>query len=95
MYFLGGTDVAESKKRQKNGKPASDDTEIHSWTDGIPLSPRWWAPTFVTLLIIGLVWLMVYYISEGRYPIPQISFWNLVIGLAIMMVGFIMTLRWR
>lgn len=87
--------MAESKKRKKNGREAADDTELHAWTEGIPLSPRWWAPAFVTLLILGLVWLMVYYISGGSYPIPTISWWNMVIGLAIMLVGFLMTLRWR
>ncbi|QPK81428.1 cell division protein CrgA [Schaalia sp. ZJ405] len=87
--------MAESKKRKKNGKEASEDTEIQAWTDGIPLSPRWWAPTFVTLLIVGLLWLMVYYISQEAFPIPGIRWWNLVIGLGIMMVGFLMTLRWR
>ncbi|ENO18396.1 hypothetical protein HMPREF9004_0965 [Schaalia cardiffensis F0333] len=89
------SDVAESKKRKKDGREVSDDTEIHSWTEGIPLSPRWWAPAFVTLLLLGLVWLMVYYISSGTYPIPNISWWNMVIGLGIMMVGFLMTLKWR
>ena len=87
--------MAESKKRKKGGKEASDDIEIHSWTDGIPVSPRWWAPVFVTLLLLGLVWLMVYYISGGLYPIPRIAWWNMGIGLAIMLVGFLMTLRWR
>lgn len=87
--------MAESKKRKKDGREVSDDTEIRNWTDGIPLSPRWWAPTFITLLIVGLLWLMVYYISSERFPIPGISWWNLVIGLVIMMVGFLMTLKWR
>ena len=61
----------------------------------VPLSPVWWAPLFCGLLLIGLVWLMVYYISSGAYPVPGISWWNIVIGLGIMMVGFLMTLWWR
>ena len=88
-------DVAESKKRKKNGRDAADDTEIRPWTEGIPLRPVWWAPLFCGLLLIGLVWLMVYYISSGAYPVPGISWWNIVIGLGIMMVGFLMTLWWR
>lgn len=87
--------MPESRKRKKHGKVVNDDLEIQSWTDGIPLSPAWWAPAFVTLLILGLIWLMVYYISAGVYPIPGITWWNMVIGLSIMMVGFIMTLKWR
>ena len=60
--------MAESKKRKKNGHEVEDDTEIKNWTDGIPLSPVWWAPTFVTLMIVGLLWVVVFYISQGRVP---------------------------
>ena len=87
--------MAESKKRKKNGHEVEDDTEIKNWTDGIPLSPAWWAPTFVTLMIVGLLWVVVYYISQGTYPIPKLGAWNIAVGLGTMMVGFLMTLRWR
>ena len=92
--------MAESKKRKKNGREVEDDTEIKNWTDGIPLSPVWWAPTFVTLMIVGLLWVVVFYISQGVisqgvYPIPKIGQWNIAVGLGTMMVGFLMTLRWR
>ena len=73
--------MAESKKRKKNGHEVEDDTEIKNWTDGIPLSPVWWA--------------VVFYISQGVYPIPKIGQWNIAVGLGTMMVGFLMTLRWR
>ncbi len=87
--------MPESKKRKKHGKPVEDDLDIRAWTEGIPLSPSWWAPAFVTVLLLSLVWLVVYYISGGLYPIPNIGWWNMVIGLVLMMVGFLMTLRWR
>ncbi len=29
------------------------------------------------------------------YPIPKIGQWNIAVGLGTMMVGFLMTLRWR
>ena len=87
--------MAESKKRKKNGHEVEDDTEIKNWTDGIPLSPVWWAPTFVTLMIVGLLWVVVFYIYQGVYPIPKIGQWNIAVGLGTMMVGFLMTLRWR
>ena len=87
--------MAESKKRKKNGHEVEDDTEIKNWTDGIPLSPAWWAPTFMALMILGLLWVVVYYISQGIYPIPKLGAWNIAVGLGTMMVGFLMTLRWR
>lgn len=87
--------MPESRKRKKQGRPVQEDTEIQSWTDGIPMSPSWWAPTFVTLLVVGLLWLVIYYMTGAQYPIPKIGNWNLGIGLVFMLAGFVMTMRWR
>ncbi len=88
--------MPESRKRKKNGHVVeADDMNITNWTDGIPMSPRWYAPLFVTLLLVGLIWLVIYYMSGGQYPIPKIGNWNLGIGVVVMLVGFLMTLRWR
>lgn len=59
------------------------------------LSKAWYAPVCVTLLIVGLVWVVVTYISEWTLPIPGIRAWNLAIGFSVMMVGFVMLMRWR
>ncbi|MBP3222717.1 MAG: cell division protein CrgA [Actinomycetaceae bacterium] len=60
-------------------------------------SPRWYAPLFVTLMVIGLVWVVVAYISGGAYPIPHVSNgnYNLFAGLGVMVVGFLMTAWWK
>lgn len=85
-----------AKKTRKDARRKNEDeTQLKSWTDGIPLSPAWWVPVFVTFLVVGLVWLVVYYFTGAQYPIPGITHWNLVIGIVFMLVGFIMTLRWR
>jgi len=58
-------------------------------------NPTWWAPVFITLLVLGLLWIVVYYVSEYKYPIGSIGVWNLGIGFVLLMGGFIMTMRWR
>ncbi|WP_347351951.1 cell division protein CrgA [Intrasporangium sp.] len=58
-------------------------------------NPTWWAPAFVTLLIVGLLWIVVYYVTEYRYPVSALGPWNLGVGFALLMAGFIMTMRWR
>lgn len=89
--------MADSKKRKDRDAQAKyeDEQVAKTWTEGIPLSPRWWAPTFITLLILGLLWLVVSYFSGMQFPIPGFNYWNLWIGIGIMLVGFFMTLRWR
>ena len=58
-------------------------------------NPRWFVPVMVGLMVLGLVWVVVFYISQTAYPIPKIGNWNLVIGFAILLSGFGMTTRWR
>jgi hypothetical protein len=58
-------------------------------------NPRWFAPLMVSLLLIGLSWIVVYYITQTSYPIPGITHWNLLIGFVIGITGFLMTTRWR
>lgn len=56
---------------------------------------RMFVPIMVGLLVIGLAWIVAYYITQSDYPIPGIGDWNLVVGFGILLVGFAMTTRWR
>ncbi len=68
-------------------------------------SPRWYAPAMVTLMIIGLLWVVVTYLSRGQFPLPyftqhyRAADWringNLYVGFLIMMLGFLGLLRWK
>ena len=46
-------------------------------------------------MLLGLAWIIVFYLSLQAYPIPGIGGWNLVIGFGIAFIGFLMTTRWR
>ena len=58
-------------------------------------TPRWWVPTMLTVMVVGLLWIVVFYLSANRYPLPQIGSWNLAVGFGLIVVGFAMTTRWR
>jgi hypothetical protein len=58
-------------------------------------NPVWFKPIMLGLMIIGLVWVIVFYLSNQALPIPGIQGWNLVIGFGIAFIGFLMTTRWR
>jgi len=45
--------------------------------------------------LIGLFWIVVFYVSQTRYPIPNIGAWNMVVGFAFIGVGFSLATRWR
>ena len=58
-------------------------------------SPSWLAPVMVGSMILGLLWIVVFYLSQTLYPIPNIGAWNMVIGFAFIGVGFSLATRWR
>lgn len=57
-------------------------------------NPAWLAPTAVTLLLLGLVYLVTYYLSSATLPLP-IGDWNLLAGFGIMILGGALLMRWR
>lgn len=55
----------------------------------------WVAPTFCALFIIGLMWIVVYYITGGSWPIPDIGGWNIAIGFGFIAAGFGVSTQWK
>lgn len=58
-------------------------------------NPVWFKPIMFGFMLVGLVWILTYYVSAGLFPIATIGAVNIVIGFALMFVGFLMTTRWR
>ena len=49
----------------------------------------------LTLMILGLIWVVTFYITSQQYPVEAWGRWNLAAGFGLMMAGFAMTTRWR
>lgn len=58
-------------------------------------SPKWLAPVMVAAFVLGLAWIVTFYITSTDYPIPSIGAWNMVVGFAFITVGFGLSTRWR
>lgn len=58
-------------------------------------SPQWLAPLMLAGFLIGLVWIVTYYVSNTHYPIPHIGAWNMVIGFGFIAAGFSLATKWR
>ncbi len=82
--------MPESKSRKKPVESRTPATKAEPKPN-----PVWYKPVMFGLMVIGLIWILVYYISEARFPIPEINSWNILIGFGIAIVGFLMTTRWR
>ena len=50
----------------------------------------------VTFLVLGLLWIVVYYLTEGQLPLmSSLRGWNLVIGMGLITAGFVTATKWR
>jgi len=58
-------------------------------------NPVWFKPVMFGFMLVGLIWIIVYYVSASTLPIASIGPWNIMVGFGIMFIGFLMTTRWR
>jgi len=85
--------VPESKSRKK---PATAAVPAAAKGKAAPKpNPVWYKPVMFGLMIIGLLWIIVFYISQGVYPVPALGAGNILVGFGVAIVGFLMTTRWR
>lgn len=64
-----------------------------------PGSRQWVPPTFITVGLLGVIWLVVYYItaSTGIYVpgMTDLGGWNVVIGMGLMASAFGIATLWK
>jgi hypothetical protein len=58
-------------------------------------NPRWLVPVMIGCFVIGLLWVVTYYVTQTDYPIASIGNWNMAIGFALIAVGFGLSTRWK
>jgi hypothetical protein len=83
--------VPESRSRAKKQKKAA-----YSPPPGKSRpepTPKWWTVVMVALMLGGLAYVVFTYLAFP--PIASLGQWNLAIGFAGVLAGFLMTMRWR
>ncbi|WP_151523781.1 cell division protein CrgA [Serinicoccus kebangsaanensis] len=87
--------MPESRGRAGARKRAERTSQTSPQTQGLPGNPSWFVPVMCTLMIVGVLWVAVFYVTGGEWPVASIRYWNLGIGMGLIMVGFAMATRWR
>jgi hypothetical protein len=102
--------ISEAKVALRSGDPSKRGTvveqakELHResaikpvkiGSDG--LNPNWLLPTMVGLYLIGIAWIVIFYLTAqiGGYPIPQLRYYNFVVAFGFIMSGFLLSTRWK
>jgi hypothetical protein len=59
------------------------------------VSPRWLVPTMLGSLIVGLAWIVIFYVSQQDLPIKAFGQGNLVVGFAFLVTGVVLSTKWH
>ncbi len=83
--------MPESKSRKKPKAPRPP--RVPKPESG---NPRWLVPTMLGLMLVGLAWIVLFYLSgSAQLPVPPLGAWNLAVGFAFIIAGFALTTRWK
>jgi hypothetical protein len=90
--------VPKSKVRKKGDTAAPHALSSASATTSRALapSPTWYPIVMVVILIIGLAYLVAYYLASDKISfMNSLGAWNFAVGFGILVAGLIMAVRWR
>ena len=88
--------MPKSKIRKKSAytPPADQLTPVKVRVAG-PSHPVYVA-VMLGMMILGLLWLVVNYLAVDKIPLlSELGNWNFLIGFTLMIIGLLMTMRWR
>jgi hypothetical protein len=61
-----------------------------------PGNRRWVPPTFITVGLLGVAWLITYYVAGQHIPfMTQLGNWNILIGMGGMAAAFGLATLWK
>ncbi|GAB3996022.1 cell division protein CrgA [Glycomyces albus] len=84
------------KSRVRKKKVYSNPTGKGSQTgESYEPSPLWVPITAVSLIVIGIGWLVLYYLSGQAYPVAAWGYWNLAVGFSCMVASLLVLSKWR
>ena len=58
-------------------------------------SPAWYGALVLGAMLIGVVWLVTYYVSGGNLPVGKFEAWNVLVGFVWIALGFALSTQWR
>ena len=82
---------SSSRNKKKTEKVKAEKT---------PKKPRtssrvWVAPLMLACWLLGLAWLVVFYVAGQNIPVmDDLGNWNLLIGMGLIAVGFVVSTQW-
>ncbi|MEA5154961.1 cell division protein CrgA [Raineyella sp.] len=89
---------ADGDATDRAGKPAeAESTERPSrQRTAAPGTAPWVVPTMVSLLLLGVIWIVVFYVAGYLIPfMAAMGNWNLAVGMGLIAASFVVATQWK
>lgn len=91
--------TAAEKKKHSDRTQVAEKRAAQQRHTAAPGSRGWVVPTFITLGLLGVLWLVVYYIAAAaQITVPGITAlggWNVLVGMVLMGSAFGVATLWK
>ncbi|MEI2716582.1 MAG: cell division protein CrgA [Candidatus Nanopelagicales bacterium] len=90
--------MPESRRRKKQAYTPPPKKAGESAPSRIPVKvdgARWVAPVMVALFVIGLLWIVTWYIAPENPVMGPLAGWNVAIGFVFIAAGFFLSTKWQ
>ena len=82
---------AAVKQTRARAKSSKDGVKVAKPRSG---NPAWLVPLMLVLLIGGLLWVVVYYLTSGSWHWPAGN-WNIAFGFVLILAGGVLSTRYK
>ena len=49
----------------------------------------------LAFFIVGLAWIVLFYVTQGSLPVDALGNWNIVVGFGFIAGGFVVSTQWK
>lgn len=88
--------MPKSKVRKKDSSSPVEDRRTPVKAKALGPSHPAYVGVMLGVMVVGLLWLVVNYLAADKIPfMSDLGPWNFAIGFGLMIIGLLMTMRWR
>ena len=86
---------AAAKKKLRRLEHVAD-VQREKERKGRPGERRWVPPVFITLMLLGVAWIVVSNIARNSIPfMVSLGSWNVVVGIVLIAASFVTMTFWK
>lgn len=88
--------MPKSRNRKKEETFSPPKSKARAGARGGGKGGRWVVPLMLFFGVLGLVWLVAFYLAGDHIPLmKEIGNWNVIVGMGLIACGFITSTQWK